>query len=300
MNELLDSPIEFLKGVGPVRGDLLKKELQIFSQGDLLFQYPFRYVDRTKFHQISDLTEQSGFVQLKGVLRSLDAIGEGRKKRLVGRFRDATGVVELVWFTGVSYLQQHLQPGQTYVLYGKVNMFREQINIPHPELELLQTDSAQPSTFFDPVYASTEKLNNKGLDVKVRCRMVKNLLEKIVATDIPENLPQKLIESFRFPSRFEALHQIHFPQSQATLDAARNRLKFEELFFLQLRLLQAKNKRHQATRGFVFEHVGDCFHTFYNNYLPFELTTAQKRVIKEIRHDLGAGKHMNQIGRAHV
>lgn len=295
MNELLDSPIEFLKGVGPVRGDLLKKELQIFSQGDLLFQYPFRYVDRTKFHQISDLTEQSGFVQLKGVLRSLDAIGEGRKKRLVGRFRDATGVVELVWFTGVSYLQQHLQPGQTYVLYGKVNMFREQINIPHPELELLQTDSAQPSTFFDPVYASTEKLNNKGLDVKVRRRMVKNLLEKIVATDIPENLPQKLIESFRFPSRFEALHQIHFPQSQAALDAARNRLKFEELFFLQLRLLQAKNKRHQATRGFVFEHVGDCFHTFYNNYLPFELTTAQKRVIKEIRHDLGAGKHMNRL-----
>jgi ATP-dependent DNA helicase RecG len=295
MNDLLDSPIEFLKGVGPVRGDLLKKELQIFSQGDLLFQFPFRYVDRTKFHQISALNEQSGYVQLKGVLRSLDTFGEGRKKRLMGRFRDETGVVELVWFTGINYLLQHLQPGQHYVLYGRVNNFREQINIPHPELELLQPDTGKPSTSFDPVYASTEKLNNKGLDVKVRRRLVKTLLEKIAAPDIPENLPQKLIASFRFPSRFEAIQQIHFPQDQRSLDEARNRLKFEELFFLQLRLLQAKNKRHQAIRGFVFEHVGDSFHTFYNKFLPFELTNAQKRVIKEIRHDLGAGKHMNRL-----
>lgn len=295
MNVLLDSPIEYLKGVGPVRGELLKKELQIFTQGDLLFHFPFRYVDRTKFHQIADLNEQSGFVQLKGVLRSVDTIGEGRKRRLAGRFRDQTGVVELVWFTGISYLQQHLQPGQTYVLYGRVQMFREQINIPHPELELLQTDTAQPAVFFDPVYTSTEKLNNKGLDVKVRRRMVKALLEKLTPADLPENLPQYLVEKLRLPSRFQAIQQIHFPQSQAELDAARNRLKFEELFFLQLRLLQAKNKRHLATRGFVFAQVGDNFHQFYNHYLPFELTTAQKRVIKEIRQDLGSGRHMNRL-----
>ncbi len=291
----LDSPIEYLKGVGPVRGELLKKELQIFTQGDLLFHFPYRYVDRTQFHRIADLDENSGYVQLRGILRSLDTVGEGRKKRMVGRFRDPSGVIELVWFTGIQWLQKHLSIGTEYVVYGRVNVFREQVNIPHPEMEAVGAEQAQPSSSYDPVYASTEKLNNKGLDIKVRRRMMKALLEKITEQDLPENLPVLWVEKFRFPSRFQAMQQIHFPRNQQELDAARNRLKFEELFFLQLRILQLKRRRHAASIGYTFDRIGDYFNTFFHRHLPFELTGAQKRVVKEIRHDLGSGKQMNRL-----
>lgn len=291
----LDSPIEYLKGVGPVRGDMLKKELQIFTQGDLLFQFPYRYVDKTQFHRIADLDDNSGYVQLRGILRSLDTLGEGRKKRMTGRFRDESGVIELVWFTGIQWLQNHLVVGTEYVIYGRVNAFREQLNIPHPEMEVVGADQSQPAVNFDPVYASTEKLNNKGLDVKARRRLLKAILEKITERDLPENLPPDWMQKFRFPSRYDAVRQIHFPANQQELDAARNRLKFEELFFLQLRILQLKRRRHNASRGFVFDKIGDYFNTFYHQHLPFELTGAQKRVIKEIRHDLGSGKQMNRL-----
>lgn len=291
----LDSPIEYLKGVGPVRGDMLKKELQIFTQGDLLFQFPYRYVDKTQFHRIADLDDNSGYVQLRGILRSLDTLGEGRKKRMTGRFRDESGVIELVWFTGIQWLQNHLVVGTEYVIYGRVNAFREQLNIPHPEMEVVGADQSQPAVNFDPVYASTEKLNNKGLDVKARRRLLKAILEKITERDLPENLPPDWMQKFRFPSRYDAVRQIHFPANQQELDAARNRLKFEELFFLQLRILQLKRRRHIASRGFVFDKIGDYFNTFYHQHLPFELTGAQKRVIKEIRHDLGSGKQMNRL-----
>ncbi len=292
---VLDSPIEYLKGVGPARGELLKKELQIFTQGDLLFHFPYRYIDRTQFHRIADLNEQSGYVQLRGVLRSLDTVGEGRKKRMTGRFRDASGMIELVWFTGLPWLQKHLVVGKEYVVFGRVTAFREQLNIPHPEMEAVQADQVQPSVVFDPVYASTEKLNTKGLDVKTRRRLIKNLLEKITAADLPENLPAEWLGRFRFPCRLQAVQSIHFPRNQQDLDAARNRLKFEELFFLQLRILQLKQHRHQASQGYVFERIGEYFNTFFHQYLPFELTGAQKRVVKEIRRDLGSGKQMNRL-----
>jgi ATP-dependent DNA helicase RecG len=291
----LDNPIEYLKGVGPLRGDMLKKELQIFTQGDLLFQFPYRYVDKTQFHRIADLDDNSGYVQLRGILRSLDTLGEGRKKRMTGRFRDESGVIELVWFTGIQWLQNHLVVGTEYVVYGRVNAFRDQLNIPHPEMEAVGADQSQPAVSFDPVYASTEKLNNKGLDVKARRRLVKAVLEKISERDLPENLPPDWMQKFRFPSRYDAVRQIHFPANQQELDAARNRLKFEELFFLQLRILQLKRRRHIASRGFVFDKIGDYFNTFYHQHLPFQLTGAQKRVIKEIRHDLGTGKQMNRL-----
>ncbi len=295
MMNVLENPIEYLKGVGPARGELLKKELQIYTQGDLLLHFPYRYVDRTQFHRIADLDENSGYVQLRGVLRSLDTAGEGRKKRMVGRFRDPSGVIELVWFTGVQWLQKHLEVGKEYVVYGRVNAFREQVNIPHPEMEAVGPDQVQPAVVYDPVYASTEKLNNKGLDVKVRRRLMKTLLEKITEQDLQENLPPQWMEKFRFPSRFQAIQHIHFPRNQQELDAARNRLKFEELFFLQLRILQLKRRRHAASQGYVFERIGDYFHTFFHQHLPFELTGAQKRVVKEIRHDLGSGKQMNRL-----
>jgi ATP-dependent DNA helicase RecG len=291
----LDNPIEYLKGVGPVKGELLKKELQVFTQGDLLFHFPYRYVDRTQFHRIADLREDSGFVQLRGVLRSLDTIGEGPKKRMIGRFRDASGVIELVWFTGVAWLQKHLSVGTEYVAFGRISAFRDQLNLPHPEMEAVSADPAQPSASFDPVYASTDKLNTKGVDMKTRRRLVKTVLEKISAQDLPENLPPRWVEQFRFPNRFQAVQNIHFPRNQQELDAARNRLKFEELFFLQLRILQLKLRRHAASQGYAFQHVGEYFNTFYHQHLPFELTGAQKRVVKEIRQDLGSARQMNRL-----
>lgn len=292
---ILDSPIEYLKGVGPQRGELLKKELQLYTQGDLLFSYPYRYVDKTQFHRIADLNEQSGFVQLRGVLRRLDTLGEGRKKRMTGKFRDESGVIELVWFTGIHWLQQQLVVGREYVIYGRVNAFRDQLNIAHPEMEVSGGEQASLAVSFDPVYASTEKLNNKGLDMKVRRRLIRQLLEKLGPEDIPEMLPASLIGRYKFPFRHQSIADIHFPKTQEQLEAARNRLKFEELFTMQLRILQLKQKRHVASRGYLFSSVGDQFHHFYKHHLPFELTGAQKRVVKEIRQDLGMGRQMNRL-----
>jgi ATP-dependent DNA helicase RecG len=291
----LDSPIEYLKGVGPQRGELLRKELQLFTQGDLLFSYPYRYIDKTQFHRIADLDEQSGFVQLRGILRSLDTLGEGRKKRMTGKFRDESGVIELVWFTGIHWLQQQLVVGREYVIYGRVNAFRDQLNIPHPEMEVNQGDQAGVAVSFDPVYSSTEKLNNKGLDMKVRRRLVRQLLDTLGPEELPELLPEPLMDKYRFPMRHQAIADIHFPKNQAQLDAARNRFKFEELFLLQLRILQLKHQRHIASRGYIFSRVGDYFNDFYHTHLPFALTGAQKRVVKEIRQDLGLGRQMNRL-----
>ncbi|MEM6964475.1 MAG: ATP-dependent DNA helicase RecG [Bacteroidota bacterium] len=291
----LDNPIEYLKGVGPTRGDMLKKELGIHTFGDLLRHFPFRYVDKTKFHKIRDINSESNAVQLKGVLRRLTLLGEGRKKRLVGRFRDDTGVIELIWFSGIHWLEKNLVIGREYVVYGKISFFRNQPNISHPEMEALTAETASKAQTFAPVYPSTDKLNSRGLDAKGRRKLMVTLLEKLTPTDFPENLPEYIIRKFRFPSHFRALVNIHFPKDQKELDAATRRLKFEELFFLQLRLLQIRRRRKDAVKGFVFDKIGEQFNGFYNNKLPFELTGAQKRVIKEIRKDLGSGFQMNRL-----
>ena len=295
MPTTLDTSIEYLKGVGAVKADMLKKELGIFTFGDLLNAYPYRYVDKTKFHKINELSEESGEVQLKGILRKIDAIGEGGKRRLVGRFRDETGVIELVWFRGIYWLEQHLKVGAPYVVFGRVNAFNNFLNIPHPELEEVNEENQQAELTFAPVYSSTDKLNTKGLDAKGRRRLMEALFEKISAADLPENLPDYMLQKLKMPARYDAMRWIHFPKSQQELDAATRRLKFEELFFLQLRLLQSKHRRKAGTRGYVFSKVGDFFHQFFNEKLPFELTGAQKRVIKEIRADLGAGVQMNRL-----
>lgn len=278
-----------------MRGDMLKKELSIFTIGDMVHTYPFRYVDKTKFHRIRDLNEDSGEIQLRGILRRLNVMGEGRKKRLVGRFRDDTGVVELVWFKGAHYLEKQLIIGGEYVVFGRVNAFMNKVNIAHPEMELVTQENTRLADTFAPVYPSTEKLNNKGLDSKSRRRFLRPVLEELTAADLPENLPDYLVQKFRFPTRIEALRGIHFPTSEPQLEKAKNRLKFEELFFLQLRLLQLKNQRKGAIRGHVFSVIGDYFNGFFKEKLPFELTGAQKRVIKEIRRDLGAGVQMNRL-----
>ncbi|MFK7934351.1 MAG: ATP-dependent DNA helicase RecG [Saprospiraceae bacterium] len=292
---ILESPIEYLKGVGPQRGDLLRKELGIYTLRDLIMQYPFRYVDKTRFHRIREITEEGATVQVRGVLRRLDMQGEGRKKRLVGRLRDETGMMELVWFKGAHFLQKQLVVGKEYVAFGKVAMFRSQPNMAHPELELLNAQNTQQASSFAPVYPSTEKLNNKGLDAKARRRLMKAVIENVAPEHFPENLPEYVTKKFKLPSHYQAIRQIHFPKTQKELKDAQNRLKFEELFFLQLRLLENKRKRQDAIKGFVFEKIGDYFNTFFHTKLPFELTGAQKRVLKEIRIDLGKGVQMNRL-----
>jgi len=292
---ILDSPIEYLKGVGPVRGDMLKKELSIFTFRDLLLSFPFRYVDKTKFHKIRELTPDSEQVQLRGVLRRLNVVGSGRANRLVATFRDDTGMIEFVWFKGIHWLQKNLVVGSEYIAFGKINHFKGQINISHPDLEAVTEANTKKALTFSPVYPSTDKLNAKGLDAKQRGKLVATLLEKLKPTDLPENLPDYIIQKFHFCSHYQAIRDIHFPKDQKGLDESRNRLKFEELFFLQLRLLQIRRTRKDTIIGHLFPNIGDFFNGFFNNNLPFELTGAQKRVLKEIRFDLKAGKQMNRL-----
>ncbi len=295
MNNLLESPIEYLKGVGPTKGELLKKELQIFNFRDLLWNFPFRYVDKTKFHKISEIHDDSQSVQLKGILIQKQLLGAGRKKRLTARLRDSSGSIELIWFKGVSWVDKFLVPGTEYIVFGKPSSFNGRFNIAHPEIEVVKSNSGERPSTLAPVYSSTEKLNGKGLDSKGRRRLISTLLGKLEPSDIEENLPKYLLDRTKLMGRFKAMTKVHFPTSQQELDQARTRLKFEELFFLQLRLLQMKINNRTAIKGFVFDKVGDYFNRFFKEKLPFELTGAQKRVVKEIRVDLGRGYQMNRL-----
>ena len=291
----LDSPIEYLKGVGPQKGDLLRKEIGVYTFGNLLTNYPFRYVDKTKFHKIGDVSAAGQEVQLKGIIRSVNVIGEGRKRRMTAKVRDDSGVMELVWFKGIYYLKNAIQVGKEYVVYGKVSEFNKRFNMSHPEVEEVTAANQSEQLTFSPVYSSTEKLSAKGLDSKGRRKLLKTLFDQITPADLPEVLPDFLVEKLKLVGRAKAMFDIHFPKSQKDLDAARHRLKFEELFLLQLRILSLKKRRNDEVRGFVFPRIGDYFLKFFNEKLPFELTGAQKRVVKEIRKDLGAGFQMNRL-----
>ncbi len=294
---LLKTKIEFLKGVGPQKAELLKTELGIYTFADLLMHFPFRYVDKTKFHLIKDIGPHSDgeTVQLKGILRRMETITSGRTKRLVARFRDDTGMMELVWFKGANWLQKSLKVGMEYIVFGRVNNFKGKISIPHPEIELVANSNVKNALTLAPVYPSTDKLTNKGLDAKGQRKLMAVLMNKIEATDIPEILPDYILEKLKLPARYKALKDIHFPKNQLDLKQATNRLKFEELFFLQLRLLQIRQNRKSDLRGYAFTKIADKFLGFYNEKIPFELTGAQKRVIKEIRKDLGSGRQMNRL-----
>ncbi len=304
----LDANIEYLKGVGPQRAETLKKDLGIFSCRDLLFHFPFRYIDRTKFHRIRDLQNEGEQVQIRGVLRRLETLGEGRARRMVGTLRDDTGALELVWFQSIQWLEKSLSVGKEYIVFGRVTEFNGRFNITHPEMEEVvptATDMAapgeqgrvvvKPAGAFDPVYPSTENLTRKGLDARGIRKLIRNLLDALRPPEVPETMPDYLLQQYKMISRWQALNAIHFPENQQQLYAATRRLKFEELFFLQLRLLQIRTRRKDAVRGFVFGQIGDYFNRFYKEKLPFELTNAQKRVLKEIRADLAAGKQMNRL-----
>lgn len=291
----LDTGIEYLKGVGPQRAETLKAELGIFTFRDLLFHFPFRYIDKTRFHLIRDIQNEGETYQLKGILRRLETLGEGRAKRLTATLRDESGAIELVWFQGMNWLERTLEIGKEYVVFGRANEFNGKFNMPHPEMEEVNEENIRKASNFEPVYPTTDKLTQKGLDPKGLRRLLRTLFEIMPPAAIPENLPDYLLESYRLAPRWAALKAIHFPTQQTDLDAATRRLKFEELFLLQLRLLQTKTRRKDAIRGFVFDTIGDNFNRFFKEKLAFELTGAQKRVLKEIRTDLGAGRQMNRL-----
>lgn len=293
---ILKTPIEYVKGIGPAKGETFRKELNIHTVEDLLFTFPFRYIDRTTFHHIKDIHADGDNIQLKGTLVSLEKIkGKTNRSRLQGMFKDGTGFLELVWFQGATWLDKILQPGQDYIIYGKVTIFGGKKTMAHPEMELVSEAAVQMSKTFDPVYPSTEKMDGKGLDSKARRKFVKNILGAISDRDLPETLPHYVIEKLKICSRFNAIQWIHFPENDQQKELAINRLKFEEFFYVQIRLLQSKIYRKYKYRSAAFTKVGEYFNTFYSQKLPFELTNAQKRVIKEIRADMGKTTQMNRL-----
>lgn len=292
--DLLKTPIEFLKGVGPAKADALKTELGIHTFNDLLQTYPFRYIDRSVFYKVNELQSTSAEVQLRGVITSMQEVGVARKKRLVAQFEDSTGRVELVWFKGAQWIAKSLQLGKEYVLFGKPNFFKGKYNFPHPELELAEDYTKSPIQGLQPVYNSTEKLTNKGLNARGISKLTRTLLPQIKGL-IRENLPAQIIQHYQWPSREAAIFEVHFPKSLKRLEIAQNRLKFEEFFFIQIGLLLQKNRKTRETPGQVFGVVGETFNTFYSHHLPFDLTGAQKRVLKEIRLDTRTGNHMNRL-----
>jgi len=294
MNSFLDTPIEYLKGIGPQRGDMLKKELQIFTYNDLLSFYPFRYVDRSKFYKIKDITEDLPYVQLKGKIIRTELLGEKFTKRFVAYLKDDTGIIELVWFQGAKWLEGKFKPDTEYIVLGKPSEFRGKYNLAHPDVDLASDESIKLNSVLQPVYPSTEKLKSKGLDSKGILKLQEALIPQL-QHKIDETLPASLIDRYKFISRELTCKQIHFPENAELLKKAELRLKFEELFYIQLKLLKSKHFRKHSVQSFVFEKLGHYFNTFFNQYLPFELTNAQKRVIKEIRNDVRSGKQMNRL-----
>lgn len=295
---LLDTPIEYLKGVGPQRAELLKKELQIFTFGDLLNHFPFRYIDKTRVHLVSEISPDAVFIQIKGKLSLPILIGEGRGKRLSAFLTDENqDSIELVWFQNAAAVKTYLKAGATYIAFGKPNQFKNKFTIPHPELELIEDNvELQLESRIQPVYSTTEKLKMRGLDSKSIHKLLKVLIDKLnIESDIPENLSPYIIEQNNFLSRGEAYYHIHLPKNESAIPLATNRLKFEELFFLQMRLCKIKTDRHLKADGLRFGQIGAYFNQFYNEILPFELTNAQKRVLKEIRRDVGTGYQMNRL-----
>jgi ATP-dependent DNA helicase RecG len=290
----LENDISFLKGVGPARADQFRMELGIRTWEDLLMHYPFRYVDKSQVQKVRDVKSDAVAVQLQGTIVRLTELGEARAKRLVGIFQDETGTMELVWFKGARWLKSSLPLNKPCLVYGKPTEFKGKFNIAHPEVEEIESSRMAAGVGLKPVYSTTEKMSNRGLNSNVIGKLTLQLCEE-VRHEIPEVLPQELIQQYKLISRAEALVQLHAPANAEKLEQARRRLKFEELFFLQLQLLQTKLAGTVEQRGVVFEKVGELFNSFYKKHLPFELTGAQKRVVKEIRTDVMKGFHMNRL-----
>lgn len=290
----LNTSISYLKGVGPSRADLLKSELGIRTFGDLVNFFPNRYIDRSQFMKISQLQQNSSEIQALGKITGLRTVQQAKGSRLVATFADETGTMELVWFRGVKWIKEAIKINTPYVIFGKTNYFKGLFSMPHPEMELLADYNKSLRTAMQPIYPSTEKLVNKGVTNRVVSKMIQNLFEELHG-NFKETLSAGVIEKLKLISKKEALLNIHFPRNQELLTKAQHRLKFEEFFFIQLQLLRKKLIRKSKFKGYPFLKVGDYFNHFYKNNLPFELTNAQKRVLKEIRKDMGSNAQMNRL-----
>ncbi len=292
----LYNEITYLKGVGPKRAELLNSEFKIYSFYDLMYYFPFRYLDRSKFNLINELREMDNtYVQLKGEIISIESVGFKKNMRLLASLKDNTGQVDLVWFRGVKWVKESLLINKSYVVYGKINIYKGQINIPHPEITTIQDfEKEELSNNIQPIYGSTEKAKARRLDTKAIRKLTTTLFSESTKY-IDESLDDNIIEKFKLLSLKEALVNIHYPKNFVLLEKARNRLKFDELFFIQLKILQEKIRRQEKIKGHVFEKVGNFFNDFYNNVLSFELTNAQKKVMKEIRTDFKLGRQMNRL-----
>lgn len=291
MSSYLETKIEFLKGIGPQRAALLNTELGIFTFEDLLHYFPFRYEDRSTFHNIMEAHEDMPFIQLKGRITHMHMVGEGGRKRLVAMFSDGTGIVELVWFQGIQWILKKIKTNVDYVLYGKPSLYGKKFNIAHPELEPLSEASLNRG--LEPIYGTTERLKNSHLDSKAISKLQKTLVEACLP-HITETLPDYILKEQKLMDRKEAVRQIHFPENDRKLALAITRLKFEELFFIQIKLIRNKQIRAHENPGFVFKNI-PTLNDFYKNHLTYDLTNAQKKVIREIYKDMCSGKQMNRL-----
>lgn len=292
--QILQTPIEYLKGVGPAKADLLKKELRIFTYRDLLNLFPFRYVDRSRFYKVNEISSTETEVQIIGKITRIEEVGAARAKRLTAQFADETGSVELVWFKGIKWLKNSLKPNQPYVLFAKPSMFNNRYNFAHPDLELLEEFKASPLQGLQPVYPSTEKLNGRNINTRTLAKLTQTLIPQLKGA-LPEIYPPDFLKENGLANREAAYFEVHFPKSLERLEKARYRLKFDEFFMLQLDMIRQKKIHQIKQRGFAFSALGENFNNFYNNELPFDLTGAQKRVLKEIRKDIMHGLHMNRL-----
>ncbi len=293
MHNFLKHDIQFLPGVGPARGDLLRKEINIHSFEDLIYYFPFRYIDKSKFYKVNEIHPDLPYIQIRGKIRGYSSVGGGRKKRLVAVFGDETGLIEMVWFKGTKWIPENFPPGKEIVVFGKPTVYNRKLNLIHPEME----DPAKIKTVqsnLQAVYSTTEKMKNNNLTSKAISKLQANLIQLLPAS-FSETLPHWLLQKLKLVTLNQALRQIHFPDSVTDYKKAEVRLKFEELFYIQLNILQKRTVRKTAYTGNKFTRVGEHLNSFYKDHLPFELTGAQKKVLREIRADLGSGKQMNRL-----
>ena len=293
MFDLTTRDIKYLQGVGPQRATILNKELNISSLHDLLYYFPYKYVDRSRLYYIHEIDGNMPYIQLKGQILSFETMGEGRQRRLVAHFSDGTGVIDLVWFQGIKYLMGKYKAHEEYIVFGKPTVFNGRINVAHPDIDPAK-DLTLSSMGLQPYYNTTEKMKRAGLNSHALEKLMSNAFALLQGT-MPETLTPKVVEEHHLMSLDEALRNIHFPQNPEKLRKAQYRLKFEELFYVQLNILRYAKDRQRKYRGLYFEKVGEVFNTFYSQNLPFQLTGAQKRVIKEIRKDVGSGRQMNRL-----
>ena len=292
--QFLNTSIEYLKGVGTARAEMLKKELGIFTFGDLLFHYPYRHVDRSQIYPIREIGQDMPYIQLKGKIQHFRLLGQQRSQRLVADLVDSSGKIELVWFKGIKWIRDSIKEGKEYLVFGKPTEFNGSFNMAHPTVDDPESAESKMYMHIMPFYTVTERMRAKNIDSRALMKLT-NALVTDPRFELEENLPPYLVKKFDLMPRQEALVTIHYPANAAILAKAQQRLKFEELFFIQLRLLRYKLKRTQLYNGIKLEQIGDYFNSFYNQYLPFELTNAQKRVLKEIRVDVKSGKQMNRL-----